>query len=76
MQESPTYSAAKAPESFSFADFISFKTMITLKIMQVVYLLFAVLITLGGLMLMFKGEERRYSDPGLLPGGFMSGVGW
>ncbi|MFN4314021.1 MAG: DUF4282 domain-containing protein [Chitinophagaceae bacterium] len=64
----------KVNEQFSMGDFFSFKSMITLRIIQVVYILVAALITLGGLMIMFKGEERGYRDVSLMPGGFMGGL--
>lgn len=72
MQDTQTFQTPRAEESFSFADFLAFKSMIALKIMQAVYLLVAVLITLGGIMLMLKGNDRY--DDGLIPGGFLSGV--
>lgn len=63
---------------FNWKDFLSFKTMITLKVIQILYVVVAIIITLSGLGMMFAGGRSSgfggyggYSS--FMPGGFMSG---
>ncbi|MFT3824729.1 MAG: DUF4282 domain-containing protein [Chitinophagaceae bacterium] len=68
---------ATPQQGFSFGDFMSFKKMITLSIMQIVYGVGAVLITFGALALMFNGGGGRgygYGYNSLMPGGFLTGL--
>ena len=50
-----------AKTGFNWGNFFSFKTLITLHIIQAVYVIVAILLTLGGLIMMF-------SIIGFLPG--------
>jgi hypothetical protein len=58
-----------APKTgFNWNDFLSFKTMITLKIIQIVYTVVALIITIGSIFLIFKSDDRRgYYDSGPSP---------
>ena len=56
-------------KGFNWSDFLSFKMMITLKIIQIVYVIIAALITIGGLISMFTG-----GDNSMLPGGPLYGI--
>jgi hypothetical protein len=71
----PTVQKSKG---FDWKDFLSFKTMITLKIIQIVYAVVAAIITIGGLMTMFSGGGSRgyggYGPTSFIPGGFMGGL--
>ena len=59
-------------QSFSWKDFFSFRRMIALQLIQVIYIIVAILITISALAIMFKGESSYY-DRSVLPGGFFSG---
>ncbi|MFT3949240.1 MAG: DUF4282 domain-containing protein [Agriterribacter sp.] len=60
---------------FEWKDFLSFKTMITLKIIQIMYVVIAVIITIGGLATMFSGgRSGGYGPASFIPGGFMGGL--
>ena len=61
---------------FDWKDFLSFKTMITLKIIQIMYVVIAIFITLTGLGAMFSGSSRGgYGGfDSYMPGGFVSGL--
>lgn len=63
---------------FNWSDFLSFKTMITLKVIQIMYVIIAALITIGGLVTMFSGGSSRgyggYGSSSFMPGGFMGGL--
>jgi hypothetical protein len=58
-------------QGFNFKDFLSFRTMITLTIMQILYGVGAALITLFGLISMFRSNSEYGS---YLPGGFFAGL--
>lgn len=72
---SPT---AQRSNGFDWKDFLSFKTMITLKIIQIMYAVVAVIITIGGLATMFSGGRSSgyggYGPTSFIPGGFMGGL--
>ncbi|HET7117913.1 MAG TPA: DUF4282 domain-containing protein [Hanamia sp.] len=53
-------------KGFSWSEFFSFRKMITLQVIQVVYFIIAGLITLGGIITLFSGNS--------LPGGFFTGL--
>ena len=57
-------------QGFNWKDFLSFRTMITLQIIQILYVVGAICITLGGLAMMFGGS--RHSEYG---GGYGGGFG-
>ncbi|MEO8403777.1 MAG: DUF4282 domain-containing protein [Chitinophagaceae bacterium] len=63
---------------FNWSDFFSFRKMIALQIMQILYVIVAVLITIAGLMMLFKGggSSRGYRDYGDGPfaGGTLMGL--
>jgi hypothetical protein len=69
---------SQKPGGFNWKDFLSFKTMITLRIIQIVYVVIAVIITLGGLATMFSGgRSSGYGGLGygsFMPGGFFGGL--
>ncbi|HEU4575602.1 MAG TPA: DUF4282 domain-containing protein [Chitinophagaceae bacterium] len=74
--EPTTNSTASQSTGFNWSDFLSFKTMITLKIIQIMYVVVAILITLGGLMSLFGGTRRggyggydNFGGGSLLPSG-------
>lgn len=74
MQQTNTSLATNPAQKFNWADFLSFRKMIALQIMQILYVVVAALITLFGLMLLFKGEDRGYGSESLLPGGLGTGL--
>ncbi|MES1160653.1 MAG: DUF4282 domain-containing protein [Bacteroidota bacterium] len=57
-------------QGFNWKDFLSFRTMITLQIIQILYVVGAIVITLGSLAMMFGGG--RHSEYG---GGYGGGFG-
>ncbi|HMH34251.1 MAG TPA: DUF4282 domain-containing protein [Puia sp.] len=59
---------------FDFKEFISFRQMIALKIIQILYVVVAILITLFALVTMFKGGGGDYGYGSVMPGGFLSGL--
>lgn len=64
---------------FNWKDFLSFKTMITLNVIQILYVVIAVIITFSGLGMMFAGGRSSgfggYGGYGsIMPGGFMGGL--
>lgn len=69
--------AAKSKE-FNWRDFLSFKTMITLRIIQIVYAVVAAIITISGLATMFgSSRSSGFGDYGygsLMPGGPFMGL--
>lgn len=61
-----------AGNGFNLSEFLSFKKMITLQIIQIVYLVGAILLTLASLAMMFGGSSSDYGS--LMPGGFVTGL--
>jgi len=55
---------------FSWSDFFSFRRMITLQVIQVIYFIVAGLITVGAITTMFFGKDL----PGFMNGGFLMGI--
>lgn len=60
-----------AGDGFNLSEFLSFKKMITLQIIQIVYIVGAILITLSSLAMMFGGSSDYGS---MMPGGFVPGL--
>ena len=61
-------------QGFNWNDFISFRTMITLKIIQIVYIVGAVIVTLGGLSMLFSGNNNGYGSISVMPSGPFAGL--
>jgi len=59
-------------QGFNWNDFISFRTMITLKIIQIVYIVGAVIVTLGGLGMLFGRNDNGYGS--IMPSGPFMGL--
>ena len=59
---------------FNFRDFISFRKMIALQLIQVLYVVVAIIITLSALALMFKGNDPYSYSSSFMPGGFFGGL--
>lgn len=57
-------------KGFSWSEFFSFRRMITLQVIQIIYFIIAGLITLGGIITLFSGD----SFTGFMPGGFFMGM--
>lgn len=74
MEQVNTTSASLPKDSFNWSDFLSFKLMVTLRIIQIIYMIVAIFITIGALFVMFKGQERGYGSSGMMPGGFLGGL--
>lgn len=55
---------------FSWSDFFSFRRMITLQVMQVIYFVVAGLITVAAIITIFFGKDF----PGFMNGGFLMGI--
>ncbi|HET7117909.1 MAG TPA: DUF4282 domain-containing protein [Hanamia sp.] len=55
---------------FTWSDFFSFRRMITLQVIQVIYFMVAGLITVGAIVTMFFGKDF----PGFMNGGFLMGI--
>lgn len=73
--ESGINSNVQKSSGFNWGDFLSFKTMITLKVIQIMYVIIAAIITIGGLVTMFSGGSGRgYGYSSFMPGGFMGGL--
>lgn len=66
MQQQITIPSQEINNGFNWADYFSFRKMITLKVIQVVYAIVAGLITLGGIIALFSGSSG-FSE--FLPGG-------
>lgn len=71
MHQEVTIQSQTAPRGFNWSDFLSFRKMITLQVIQIVYIIVACLITLGGLIMLFSGEG---SPSNFFPGGAISGL--
>ncbi len=70
MQQQISIQSHSVNKGFNWSDFFSFRKMITLQVIQVVYSIVAILITLGGLFALF-GSSGVVSE--LLPGGGFMG---
>ena len=55
MQQQISIQTQQFNKGFNWADYFSFRKMITLQVIQVVYGIVAVIITLGGLIALFSG---------------------
>lgn len=65
MQQEITIQSQSVNNGFSWGDFFSFRKMITLKVIQIVYTIVAILITLGGITAIFSGDgPLSYFLPG------------
>ena len=71
MQQEITIQSQSINKGFSWGDYFSFRRMITLQVIQVVYFIVAGLITLGGLAALFSGDGMM---AGLIPGGAFMGL--
>lgn len=71
MQQQITIQSLSVKKSFNWNEFLSFRKMITLQVIQIVYAIIAGLITLGGLVTLFSGSRAL---SGLMPGGAFMGV--
>lgn len=81
MEQTNTSQSNPSSQGFNFKDFLSFRTMITLTIMQILYGVGAALVTLFGLSIMFGGRIFAQSagyDSGSsymgMRGGFFTGL--
>jgi NADH:ubiquinone oxidoreductase subunit 6 (subunit J) len=66
-----------APQGFNWKDYFSFKTMITLQIIQIIYIVGAIFITIAALMMMFSRGDSGYPGGPMAffgGGGFFSGL--
>jgi succinate-acetate transporter protein len=66
MQQQISIQSQHINNSFSWGDYFSFRKMITLQVIQVVYAIVAVIITLGGIIALFSGGSSLSE---FLPGG-------
>lgn len=57
---------AQSPELEGVKDYFAFKTMVSSKLIQVVYALGALILTIGGFKLLFGGGEESMLGLGLL----------
>ena len=64
MQQQISIQSRPVNKGFNWNDFISFRKMITLQVIQIVYIIVAILITLAGLITLFNGNLSYF-----LPGG-------
>jgi hypothetical protein len=71
MQQANTTTPPYQNRGFNWNDFLSFKAMVTLRIIQILYVIVAIIITIGALVIMFKGDSGYRSA---MPGGFFSGL--
>ena len=71
MQQEITFKSNTANKAFNWNDFFAFRVMITYRIIQIVYSIGAVLITLAGLFMLFSGDSNPYS---LMPTGPVAGL--
>lgn len=61
-------------QGFNWNEYFTFRKMIALQIIQTLYIVVAALITLGGLVLMFRSDSYGYGYSSMLPGGFFTGL--
>ena len=66
MQQQISIQSQQINTGFNWSDYISFRKMITLKVIQVVYAIVAVIITVGGLIALFSGSNGLKGE---VPGG-------
>jgi hypothetical protein len=66
MQQQISIQSQQSNKGFNWADYFSFRKMITLQVIQVVYGIVAVIITLGGLIALFSGSNGLSA---IVPGG-------
>lgn len=71
MQQQITIRSYTANKGFNWGDFFSFRKMITLQVIRIVYAVIAGLITLVGFTALFFGGGAL---SGLMPGGAFTGV--
>ncbi len=71
MQQQITIRSYTANKGLNWGDFFSFRKMITLQVIKIVYAVVAGLITLGGFAALFSGGGAL---SGLMPGGAFTGV--
>lgn len=72
MDTTTTPTPTSGLSSFNWKDFLSFKTMITLHIIQIVYVVVAIVITIAGLSALFS-RDKGYYDFSLFPSGPLAG---
>lgn len=58
---------------FNWGDFFSFKTLITLKFIQIIYIIVAIFITLTSLVMMFGSSLMPFGG-GFMAGGVLMGL--
>ena len=66
MQQKISIQSQQINKGFNWGDYFSFRKMITLQVIQVVYAIVAVIITLGGIIALFSGGSSLSE---FLPGG-------
>ncbi|HEY5369569.1 MAG TPA: DUF4282 domain-containing protein [Hanamia sp.] len=66
MQQQISIQSQQINKGFNWSDYISFRKMITLQVIQVVYAIVAGLITLGGIIVLFSGSNGLSGE---IPGG-------
>ena len=71
MQHEISIQSQSLHKGFNLSDYLSFRKMITLQVIQIIYIIVAFLITLGGLAMLFSGEG---SPANFFPGGAVSGL--
>ncbi|MEO6813022.1 MAG: DUF4282 domain-containing protein [Ginsengibacter sp.] len=71
MQQEITIQSQLINKGFNWSDFFSFRKMITLQVIQIVYFIVAGLITLGGLIALFSGGGAISQ---FIPGGAFMGL--
>ena len=69
MQQQISIQSQQFKKGFNWGDYFSFRKMITLKVIQVVYAIVAVVITLGGIVALFSGSNGLSE---FIPGGGFS----
>ena len=58
-------------QSNGFADYFSFRTLISLAVIQIVYVLGTLAITISSIVSISKGSQGRYGGDGLILSGFL-----